>query len=592
MLPYKYTPLDVSSDEIRLVTILPGKFRDPIRIEITHVPLVPPVQGGKAERLSVKEIQRTVPESWEVYETLEGRILFYDGYEGTTTWNHPDPNLAHTVSAPLNEEKGRSQLSYEALSYVWGPPKGRIKAIVQKPDEVRGWRAKLRTRRLPITSNLTSALRYLRYEDRERVMWIDAICINQADLDERSVQVRRMAQIYSFASRVVAWIGSDYLDSELAFSLLGRLGRQCEMTRANELLASPDGDTPDWSQAPVALPWDTAEWDAIYDVYSRDWFERLWVVQEIKLGSISSVLKCGDDELPWSVFRRATLCINNKQHDTIRWQIIRAPYHLCIDTGDSSFEEILVDNHDRLCYDPRDKVYGLMNLAAPEITSHLSVNYADPLVEVFKQVLLACTEREKRLVQLTYSGRRYAPSTSPGWPTWVPNWSQPTRNTVPRNQSFCASGVSASQARYISPDRLEVTALHFSTVFSDPDQVSPLFGTGRRMRFGQPNNPIYPTGERYATTWLQTLTMGNHKDRYPDRNIPSLVELWEAVSTSADRTKVAPEDLPRNYYESLNNAMSGLYLFSLQNQYMGLVYGMPQQGETRKTHIAHTWTYE
>ncbi len=68
---YKYLPLE-DENSIRLMTVLPGKFDDLIRAEITHEPLVPPDKVV----LSVKEINRSLPQNWEARETLEGRILF------------------------------------------------------------------------------------------------------------------------------------------------------------------------------------------------------------------------------------------------------------------------------------------------------------------------------------------------------------------------------------------------------------------------------------------------------------------------------------------------------------------------------------
>ncbi|PMD37662.1 hypothetical protein L207DRAFT_431959, partial [Hyaloscypha variabilis F] len=62
---------------------------------------------------------------------------------------------------------------------------------------------------LSITTNLFTALHYLRYVSSERHLWIDAICVNQQDLDKRSQQVKRMSSIYTLATRVVAWIGEE-----------------------------------------------------------------------------------------------------------------------------------------------------------------------------------------------------------------------------------------------------------------------------------------------------------------------------------------------------------------------------------------------
>jgi hypothetical protein len=60
-----------------------------------------------------------------------------------------------------------------------------------------------------VTSNLDVALRYLRLKDQPRVLWIDAICINQHNIQERNKQVAQMRSIYQSARRVCIWPGED-----------------------------------------------------------------------------------------------------------------------------------------------------------------------------------------------------------------------------------------------------------------------------------------------------------------------------------------------------------------------------------------------
>jgi hypothetical protein len=90
-----------------------------------------------------------------------------------------------------------SKSNFEALSYAWGTTVDPVNIFVGKT----GYHT------LSVTQNLAEALPYLRYEKRPRVLWIDAICVNQQDLEERSSQVKRMPDIYSRATRVVVWLG-------------------------------------------------------------------------------------------------------------------------------------------------------------------------------------------------------------------------------------------------------------------------------------------------------------------------------------------------------------------------------------------------
>ena len=92
--------------------------------------------------------------------------------------------------SPIIPQADLAELEYEALSYVWGFSS---KTVAINLDGFK----------VPITQNLEYALRYLRRQTQSRRIWVDAVCINQADLDERSKQVSRMKNIYQQAFNVV-----------------------------------------------------------------------------------------------------------------------------------------------------------------------------------------------------------------------------------------------------------------------------------------------------------------------------------------------------------------------------------------------------
>ncbi|KAF2206825.1 hypothetical protein CERZMDRAFT_8719, partial [Cercospora zeae-maydis SCOH1-5] len=86
---------------------------------------------------------------------------------------------------------------YEALSHVWGPPQDTTLAYVNPlvPSFNQS------------SFNLATALRHLRLQKRSRMLWIDTICMNQQDIEERSPLVRHMGQIYRLSLRVIVWFG-------------------------------------------------------------------------------------------------------------------------------------------------------------------------------------------------------------------------------------------------------------------------------------------------------------------------------------------------------------------------------------------------
>lgn len=95
--------------------------------------------------------------------------------------------------------KGANKIEYEALSYTWGD----VKDLANRGEIL------LHGQEHEITQNLESGLRHLRFKDKPRILWADAVCINQTDLDERVQQVSQMHQIYNpgGASHVLVWLG-------------------------------------------------------------------------------------------------------------------------------------------------------------------------------------------------------------------------------------------------------------------------------------------------------------------------------------------------------------------------------------------------
>ncbi|CAK7239044.1 MAG: hypothetical protein STHCBS139747_000465 [Sporothrix thermara] len=109
---------------------------------------------------------------------------------------------------------------YEALSYVWGKSWGQFTVHIQDAhagdDGNNDDLAQLPA--LPVTPNLDRALRHLRFRIKKaadgsatiphaRVLWVDALCINQQDPAERSRQVQQMRRIYELCVADVAWLG-------------------------------------------------------------------------------------------------------------------------------------------------------------------------------------------------------------------------------------------------------------------------------------------------------------------------------------------------------------------------------------------------
>lgn len=152
-------------------------------------------------------------------------------------------------------DSGKGTHLYEALSYVWGSEEKPHSVSTAKGD-------------LLVTTNLYMALKRLRDHSLDRILWVDAICINQGDTEERNRQVQSMAKIYAKASRVVVWLeeattGSDRVHGEAT----------TDSDRALEVLrvAADRQTTKTLSRA--------TDQQAILTLLQRSWFQRIWVRQ-------------------------------------------------------------------------------------------------------------------------------------------------------------------------------------------------------------------------------------------------------------------------------------------------------------------------
>ncbi|KAK0614716.1 heterokaryon incompatibility protein-domain-containing protein [Immersiella caudata] len=133
---------------------------------------------------------------------------------------HPGPHEAPLLCT-LSEFPLTDHPPYEALSYAWqGDHHASGNPIMT-----------LNSQPFPVTRELESALRRLRKTDAPRTMWIDWVCINQADVLERGSQVAIMREIYRRAERVVAWIGEEGEGSDRAMDFL----REMAMARKRDL---------------------------------------------------------------------------------------------------------------------------------------------------------------------------------------------------------------------------------------------------------------------------------------------------------------------------------------------------------------------
>ncbi|KAH6647148.1 heterokaryon incompatibility protein-domain-containing protein [Truncatella angustata] len=310
---------------------------------------------------------------------------------------------------------------YEALSYFWGSNTNKKPIYVGKQGGSI----------IMVTRNLEVALRHLRpRHGSSRIMWIDAICINQADDEEKGPQVAKMGQIFKHAARVTAWLGPEQNSSDQAMRLMGYLGSQVSV-------AWPPfhGSSIPWSMRPTPtafdkslgdkmsyLPFSYPETQSIYHLLSRRWFRRLWVRQEIFLATGKAVLVCGSFATPWALFRNAMVSIYCKPcHKVPRgWSRLKTTLSSFIfQTFPVRITTIrqLFDGSE--CRDSRDRIYAILDLLH-DLDRRLNIqpDYTKSTASVYKCLTRMYIEKSRSVKIL----QDCQIDTNIKNTSWVPDW--------------------------------------------------------------------------------------------------------------------------------------------------------------------------
>ncbi|KAF2096238.1 HET-domain-containing protein [Rhizodiscina lignyota] len=191
------------------------------------------------------------------------------------------------IRKPLDEIKN----AYEALSYVWGPPNP------ARMIQVNGINA-------PVNPNLFDALFALRLSDAKRRIWIDAICVNQVNTRERSIEVRKMGEIYRLAKTVVVFLGAPPPPpaSNPVSDLFKFLNR---VDDGNALEEGSDGKTINIEtlfQSCGVDKYDVCK--GFVELCLRPWWSRIWIMQEFYLASDEPVWYWGSEHTGNAALKR------------------------------------------------------------------------------------------------------------------------------------------------------------------------------------------------------------------------------------------------------------------------------------------------
>ncbi|KAI6089526.1 heterokaryon incompatibility protein-domain-containing protein [Hypoxylon rubiginosum] len=215
-----------------------------------------------------------------------------------------DETIQCTLETALLSTSG---LTHAALSYVWGDPE------ITRDIHVNG-------KPFPITENLYDALWHFRSNsallsdgrNSELPLWVDAICINQGDTNERNQQVPFMSSIYSSATRVISWVGTPGVDGgDIAIRMTRNIvkkvfddvtGEINEKSLRNILISHPLLFRKDKEKVVLNDYEGNVAWKTINRLYQRPYWRRIWIFQEIILAGHASthLLVCGHEAMAFN----------------------------------------------------------------------------------------------------------------------------------------------------------------------------------------------------------------------------------------------------------------------------------------------------
>jgi hypothetical protein len=298
-----------------------------------------------------------------------------------------EPIRCNLIKASLD-----SDLRYDALSYTWGKPINEATITVNAVT-------------VPVRRNLWDALCYLRGPEA-RTLWIDAVCINQNNVPERNVQVQMMRQIYEKAQRVVIWLGIERDESNLAFKFMAFISAD---RRKHAMKAEKFKEEIKYSGFGQEL-------EAVQKLFQRPYWERLWIIQEVVVAQ-NAELHCGKEHISWEEFSRFLICLEGREiqlrshtksvlEKSLAFSLDR--YRVYHQTDYSNLIELLEAFSSSLCFEVRDKIYGLVGLARD--AAYFRIDYLRSIYGIFVDVielqekedcslLVACSQFIQRVLQ-------------------------------------------------------------------------------------------------------------------------------------------------------------------------------------------------
>ncbi|KAK4195558.1 heterokaryon incompatibility protein-domain-containing protein, partial [Triangularia verruculosa] len=342
-----------------------------------------------------------------------------------------------------------------------------------------------------LEASLTRADSFIKiHQNQEFRIWIDAVCINQDDLEERASQVKMMGDVYRKAAHTVVWLGRGDEYAKDAVTTISKIAAYPRDVFAQSKITPFRRQDPAIYEASNLLYTSWMEWCSLAAFFKRQWFSRLWIVQEVILSRELSLL-CGSHNISWDKLVAAARTVEARckvlgfspstlfmqaheiavalEHNTIqlaRWREFYYATSASEPHAKIDFENLIYDTWVFSATDPRDKVYGMFGLMKTALKSKMTVDYTSPVEVVYAMTTKHMIEHYSSLRILSCvqdaSIRRIKPS-----PSWIPDFSLPYFNMMCSNGFFHTAGRQHTIPQILpssSWDRLKLKGHLFDTI--------------------------------------------------------------------------------------------------------------------------------
>ncbi|EAA29804.3 HET-domain-containing protein [Neurospora crassa] len=339
----------------RPLSCFPRKYTNPLHREPRRRPTTLPRVALLAPDSSWKTSFRVAAMDYDYHYKYQRIDLSTDAIRLVRLLKgfHRDPIHCELFETFLHQVEG---VPYEALSYAWGDSPVACEIVIND-------------RRSPVKENLHMALLALRQTNEDRVLWIDAICIDQSNDKEKGHQVGQMRLIYECAQRVVVWLGPSNLEIDFLMNTTVRWDYQTRQQPGAQHKQSWidswtrfTADETDLYKEEVAA----RRRNALKEILDRPWFRRVWILQEVASTNKAMIL-CGSKAMSSQGFGLLPFLLGFEPHSHIEAVLDILPGFRRKESwwGEKqTLETLLLKFGTSKASDHRDNIYALLGIAS------------------------------------------------------------------------------------------------------------------------------------------------------------------------------------------------------------------------------------